>query len=196
MPQPDIVAVTSMREFFQQAVHAALEHHPYQPHEATASYLVDLLCNHTKSSKVDLNQALALLMAQSQQALPSESIGALKKVGDQSLYVSGFFSDSIRRSKLDPDYYVVLGGTAYQRLSGVLQRHGDTKLVIVYTELAHEFPRFVQVLSDIKHQGDLVPDAEELDQLYEEWLRTGSPQAARRLQAAGLVILKGPATKQ
>lgn len=196
MPQPDIMAASSIRDFFKEAVHAALKDQPYRPHEATASYLVDLLCNHTESSKVDLNQALALLMAKSQQALPSESVGALKKVGDQSLYVSGFFSDSLRRSRLDPDYYVVLGGTAYQRLSGVLGRHGDTKLVLVYSELAHEFTRFVKVLSDIKNQSDLVPDAAELDQLYEEWLRTGSPQAERKLQAAGLVILRGPTTKQ
>ena len=191
MPPSVIVAAASMRDYFQDAIATALKNQAMAPEEATALYLVDLLCDFAKAGDSDPEQPLALIMAKSQFALPAQSMPQLKHVGDQSLYVSGFFSDSLRRSHLDPAYYVVLGGAAYRRLSGILRRsRTETRLVIVYAELGHEFSRFVQVLSDVKNQA-LQPGLE-ISDLYEEWLRTGSECTAQQLHAAGLLVLKKP----
>jgi hypothetical protein len=192
MPQSVIVAAASVREYFQEVVQTALHQHTYRPSEAASSYLVDLLCDNAHSPDSCLNGALAPVMAEAQLDLPSQSVRKLKMVGDQSLYVAGFFSDSLRRSQLDPSYYVVLGGTAYRKLSGILRRLStDTTLVVVYSELAHEFSRFVEVLNEVKEiAGITTSDASSLGELYEEWLRTGSTGAAKKLRAAGIMVLR------
>ena len=48
---------------------------------------------------------------------------SLKQIGDVSLFVSGFFSDSLRRKLVDVDYYVSIGGVAYQRAQPRRDRH-------------------------------------------------------------------------
>lgn len=194
-PRSVILAVASVREFFQEAVTAALQHLALHPNEATETYLVDLLCERAKAEAMDLHQALAVIMAESQFSLPAQSMLQLKQVGDQSLYVAGYFSDSLRRSQLDPSYYILLGTTAYRRLSRVLRRtRNKTHLIIVYSELGQEFTRFVQVLNDVKQQT--AQPSPEIGELYEEWLRTGSETAAQQLQAAGIFLLKPSPLKQ
>ena len=44
-------------------------------------------------------------LAQSQDADPGERVKTLKEVGDTSLYVSGFFAESLTRSLVDVDYW-------------------------------------------------------------------------------------------
>jgi hypothetical protein len=193
MSPPAIVAAASMREYFLEAVRSALDHLELQPNEATATYLVDLLCDYAHAPGVDLEQALAVVLAESLLALPEQSMSQLKRVGDQSLYVAGFFSDRLRRSQIDPEYYVLLGATAYRRLTGVLRRTGRRKeLVGVYSELGQGFARFVQVLSAIRSQGSQTDPTTGIADLYEEWLRTDSEAVAKRLQAAGVFFLKRP----
>ena len=41
----------------------------------------------------------------------------LKKLGDRSLYISGFFADSLQRKVVDVDYYAEMGGVAYGALA-------------------------------------------------------------------------------
>jgi hypothetical protein len=69
-----------------------------------------------------------------------------------------------------------------------------TRLVVVFTELGQEFSRFAEILSDVRSQG-LAGDLD-IGALYEEWLRTGSVATERRLHAAGVVVVRGPRTKQ
>jgi hypothetical protein len=197
MPPSFIVATDSIREYFLEAVSSALKHQSLVPDEATSSYLVDLLCEFAIGAKIDLEQALAFILAESLISLPSQSIDQLKQVGDHSLYVSGFFSDSLRRSKIDLDYYLVLGATAYKRLSRTFRRLGGrNQLVIVYSELGQEFARFVEVLTDVRNQSAHPIAAPNIAELYEEWLRTGDETASRKLQAAGVLTVRRPGTKQ
>ena len=42
----------------------------------------------------------------------AEQRASLKQIGDVSLFISGFFSDSLRRKLVDVDYYVSIGGGA------------------------------------------------------------------------------------
>ena len=72
----------------------------------------------------------------------------LRQVGDLSLFISGFFSDSLNRSLVDVDYYIQLGEHAY----GSLARQGDGTFGDVFDELAGKFPAFVDVLGEVSER--------------------------------------------
>jgi hypothetical protein len=105
----------------------------------------------------------------------------LKQVGDASLFISGFFSDSLRRSLVDVDYYVSLGGYAYGSLVA-----SDDSLSPIFAELSEKFVSFVDVLSDVSARTSLTNDTDLL-RLYEKWARTGSRRNGDLLAERGIV---------
>jgi hypothetical protein len=103
-------------------------------------------------------------------------------VGDQSLFISGFFADSLNRSLVDVDYYIQLGGLAYRSLA----RHGDGTFGDVFDELSDKFTTFVDVLGEVSERTSISSNADVL-RLYEKWLRTGSRRSGELLAARGIV---------
>src|SRR6185436_20516423 len=91
---------------------------------------------------------LAVKLVGARDAEPATRVKTLKEVGDTSLYVAGFFAESLNRSLVDVDYYVGLGQQAYTQLARSL---GPRKSIgEVYEELAAKFPRFVDVLAQVR----------------------------------------------
>jgi hypothetical protein len=106
----------------------------------------------------------------------------LRQVGDLSLFISGFFADSLTRSLVDIDYYIQLGEYAY----ACLARQGDAAFADVFDELAEKFPAFVDVLGEVSEQTALTSNSDLL-RLYERWLRTKSRRSGDLLAARGIV---------
>ena len=105
----------------------------------------------------------------------------LRNVGDFSLFVSGFYSDSLRRSAVDVDYYVSMGEYAYSALA----RREEDAFGEVYAELGRKFVPFMDVLSDIsEHTGST--SGRDVLRLYERWLRTGSRRVGEQLASRGI----------
>jgi hypothetical protein len=115
---------------------------------------------------------------------------ALRSVGDLSLFVAGFFSDSLNRKLVDIDYYVMLGGRAYESLS----RFERETFAPAFAELAGSFVSFVDVLNDVSEQCTMTSNADVL-RLYEKWLRTGSRRDGQRLVERGIVPNASIATR-
>src|SRR5438270_1895890 len=90
---------TSVAEFFHEVLTAAIKNQGVDTSEPTECYLVNLLATFTKAPLDD--QPLALKLASAAYASPDERVRHLKEVGDTSLYVSGFFSDSLQRKLVD-----------------------------------------------------------------------------------------------
>ena len=67
------------------------------------------------------DEPLGVRLAKALQAAGSQQRDGLRQVGDHSLFISGFFADSLNRSLVDVDYYIQLGECAY----GSLARRGD-----------------------------------------------------------------------
>src|SRR6516225_2434594 len=103
----------SIAEFFQDVVSSAIKNQGVATTEPTECYLVNLLAEFTKAQLDD--EPLALKLAHAVHS-PDERIRQLKDVGDKSLYVSGFFADSLQRKLVDVDYYIQMGGSAYGQL--------------------------------------------------------------------------------
>ena len=98
-------------------------------------------------------QPLALRLARAIESGGSEQRARLRSIGDFSLFMSGFFSDSFTRAAVDIDYYKSMGEYAY----GSLSRSDDDAFADVFGELSRKFVGFVDVLADISEHTTLAP---------------------------------------
>lgn len=171
---------TSVEAFFQEALTGALDRQGLEASESTEFYLVGLLGEYARARLPD--HALSLRLAESQ-ADAGERVRALKEVGDTTLYVSGFFADSLQRKLVGIDYYMDLGQAAYDELSRRLQASSAAE---VYAELSGKFPRFVEVLMEVRRHVAFA--SHDIMHLYEEWVRTRSAWVEKRLRALGVLV--------
>ena len=180
---------SNIASFFHELLTSTIRNQGLDTSEPTEHYLVNLLSAFAKQSPDD--EPLALKLASAAFASPDERARQLKEVGDTSLYVSGFFGESLQRKLIDVDYYVQIGGAAYVELAHYFRgyRHSDV-FGAVYDELGHKFPRFVDVLAEISEQTS-VTSQQSVVQLYERWLRTGAEWIERRLRALGVLTTRG-----
>jgi hypothetical protein len=170
-------------EYFKELVEAALARQRIDAGELTSFYVVHLLAGFLeRRSSEDDDVPLAVRLARALDVAGLERRASLREIGDVSLFVSGFFSDSLRRKLVDVDYYVNIGGYAY----GALSRHSDETFSPVFAELAANFVAFVDVLSDVSERTSCASNTDLL-RLYERWLKTGSPRSGQLLAERGVV---------
>jgi hypothetical protein len=173
-------------EYFKDLVESALARQHLRANELTAYYLVDLLCGFMRPDRRrtfgDEDSPLALRLARALESAGIEQRTRLRNLGDFSLFMSGFFSDSFRRRSVDIDYYVTMGEYAY----GSLSRSDDETFVDVFAELADNFVAFTDVLSEVSERTGLTSHSDIL-RLYEKWLRIRSPRDGQRLVDRGII---------
>ena len=172
-------------EYFKELVDVALSHQRLNTQELTAYYVVQLLASFLQRPLTDDTRddtPLALRLAQALESGGARQRVTLKEIGDVALFVSGFFSDSLNRKLVDVDYYVSIGGRAYNALSRV---ETDT-FSPVFAELGEKFVGFVDVLSEVSERTSCTSNSDLL-RLYEKWLKTGSRRSGQLLVERGVV---------
>lgn len=183
--------VKNLREYFMRSVAASMQRNEVEVDEHTSCYVVDLLTGYARSEALFEEgengpelRPVALLLAEAVDASPEQKSKALRRVGDQSLFIAGFFAESLKNRLVDVDYYVSMGGSAYAALSSAARKsYRDLALGPVFAELAEYFVDFVDVITDLRHRPSDEPD---MLRLYETWVRTGSRRAARLLRSNGV----------
>ena len=183
----------SLEGFFHEAVDHALKEHGIEASALTEHYLVQLLATYASQSIDDAPLGLKLLEALG--ATPRERRERLREVGDTSLFVSGFWSDSFAHRAVDVDYYIDLGGSAYGELARTGPGWRRDPNCDVYGALSENFARFVDVLALISRRIMPPSSPQDIVRLYERWLRTRSHAAARRLAAVGVMPQRGGGTR-
>ena len=172
-------------EYFKELVDVALAHHRLNTQELTAYYVVQLLASFLQRPLTDENGEdvpLAVRLARALECGGVRQRTSLKEIGDVALFVSGFFSDSLNRKLVDVDYYVSIGGCAYNALSRV---ETDT-FSPVFAELGEKFVGFVGVLSEVSERTSCASNSD-LMRLYEKWLKTRSRRSGQLLIERGVV---------
>jgi hypothetical protein len=180
-----LVRSESPAEYFKELVESALEHQHVAVGDLTAFYLVNLLAGFVHFDQCATSapdEPLGVRLARALQAGGSRQRDGLREVGDLSLFISGFFADSLTRSLVDVDYYIQLGECAY----GSLARRGDPALGDVFDELAGKFSKCVDVLSEVSERSALTSNSDVL-RLYEKWMRTRSRRSGDLLVERGIV---------
>ena len=173
-------------EFFKDHIESVLARQRLQARGLTSYYLVDLLCRFTRpDTRIPFNDdhhaPLALRLKRALEAGGAEQRVRLRNLGDFSLFMSGFYSDSLRRRAVDVDYYVSMGEFAYSRLA----TRDEDAFGEVYAELGRKFVPFMDVLSEISERTGNT-SARDVLRLYERWLRTGSLRAGQQLAEQGI----------
>ena len=184
----DVTLAASVDEFFHEVVTDALSAVDLDASESAGWDRVGLLGEVTTARLTAEPLGLKLVAAPDR---PAERLRTLKEVGDTSLYVAGFFAESLTRSLIDVDYYVGLGQTAYTRLARSLG--GRRSIGEVYAELAAEFPRFVDVLVQVRKRVTIAElnATSDIGRLYDIWLRTRDEWVEKKLKQAGLLVDPG-----
>ena len=91
----DVTLASSVDEFFHEVVTDALSAVDLEASEPASWYLVGLLGEMTRHRLTDEPLGMKLVEAPTSGA---ERVRTLKQVGDTSLYVAGFFAESLTRS--------------------------------------------------------------------------------------------------
>jgi hypothetical protein len=194
MGDKSLVAVSSLREFFRDAFHAATERQKLAIEEQSEQYVVNLLTMFSRADALYEKtpeglriRPLAHMLAESLDA-PSAAARqrALQRLGDVSLFIAGFFARSFARKLVDIDYHIAMGGNAYGSLADSMQRSASGRAIgAIYAELAQKFQRLVDALNEVSEMSYVHSDADIL-RLYEIWMKTGSARAHGLLNRLGV----------
>ena len=171
-----VVRNESPVEYFKELVESAISHQGLTAGEMTSYYLVRLLTGYVHLDPADSDEALGVRFVKALQAGGALQRDGLRRVGDLSLFISGYFSDSLNRSSIDIDYYMALGERAY----------GSLARTDVFDELAEKFSGFVDVLGEVSERTALTSNSDLL-RLYERWLKTRSRRSGDLLARQGIV---------
>ena len=172
-------------EFFKEMVEDSMARHRMQAGDLTSYYLVNLLCQFVRldgRAQAEFGDPLAFRLARALDTGGTEQRERLRQLGDFSLFVAGFFSDSFKRRAVDVDYYVSMGEYAYGSLS---QRDEDT-FAEVFSDLSNRFVGFADILAEISDRSAIRNSVDTL-RLYEKWLRTGSTRDSQKLIDRGIL---------
>lgn len=178
--------------YFDGIITEAIENRKIKTYPSVKNYLTHLLQHFMVTQNlydIELENGqrsrstLAEMFLKAVSSAEPEKSDLLKKLADTSLYVSGFFSDSLQRKVVDVDYYVEMGENAYGTLAE--QSHEDLVRKI-YEELAKHYLCYMDVLTYISQKA-MVHSNASLLRLYETYLRTGSELAKEQLLEKGIL---------
>ncbi len=187
-----LTLVTQPQDYFRELICEAMGNQKISTQPETEFYLVNLLNQFMTTDKLyargpeghSKQEPLAILVKEAlEEDRPLAQSALFRHIGDVSLYTAGFFQDSLNRKLVDVDYYIDMGGTAYQQVA--VRMDGDL-LKLLYGELAQKFGDLVEVLAEVSSKTNHHTEKDIL-RLYELWVRTRSERAAKALQEAGIL---------
>ena len=186
----DLVAVTSLKQFFKSLLDEALGQTGLNVAEVTEFYLANLLTEFAAADRLFAptqpggeEEPLAVLYHRAQAADREDRIRLLRRLGDVSLYKAGFFASALRESVVGQGYTIEMGSAAYAQVA-TMARGGFAH---VYAELGRKFRPLVDVLEGIAARSAARSSPAGALRVYESWRRSGSDTLESVLVDAGLL---------
>ncbi|GJL81269.1 MAG: hypothetical protein DHS20C01_09030 [marine bacterium B5-7] len=162
--QPVLIETTSLKSYFHDSISTILDKNESDVGDDTRAYLINLLQHFSRSDRFfewfeqrTTLRPLALLYGEAVQARNvSERRAMLRRLGDVALFVAGIFRPSLERKVVGVDYYINMGGGAYDSLSDSLAHTGKSSLNWqTFKELAGNFETIVDVLDEFAESSGL-----------------------------------------
>jgi len=186
----DLVAVTSLKQFFKSLLDEAFGQTGLNVAAVTEFYLANLLTEFATADRLFApaepggeEEPLAVLYHRAQAADREDRIRLLRRLGDVSLYKAGFFASALRESVVGQGYTIQMGSAAYAQVA-TMARGGFAH---VYDELGRKFRPLVDVLEGIAARSTARSSPGGALRVYESWRRTGSDTLESVLVDAGLL---------
>ncbi len=186
----------SLQEFFRSLLQDAIDNQRARPAvpEETEVYLVNLLGSFLGAESLYVREddgsvqqkPLAFLLKEALEEQGAARAAMLRKLGDTSLFVSGFFSESLNRSLVGVDYYRSMGERAYDALGQQVAKKARDRSI--YADLSEKFGVLMELLAEVSERT-LVSSNAGMVKLYDRYLRTGSERLANLLKGRGLLPL-------
>lgn len=188
---PTIKTEKTTFDYFSQHVKESLKNQHITITKTSEHYLIHLLADFTFSQNTfnlthSDNRPLAIIYHQAQQETAENKIKIFKELGDFSLFITGFFPDSLNRKVTDVDYYILLGKSAYENLSGIFKKNHKDTFTLLFDELAEKFVSITDILAEISSKSSTQWN-DGILRLYERWLKTRSKRDERLLCAKGIL---------
>jgi transcriptional regulator with XRE-family HTH domain len=189
----------SIRDYFQGLVAEARANQRVRVGDRPVVYLVDLLAAFADAGRLWSRdedgpaylEPLALVLARAIEAGGEGRARELRRLGDLSLYLAGFFADHLERRLGDLRYTMQMGHLAYSTLARLEGGRRGPPRASLFAELADQFASLVDVLNEVSERLALSSQQGVL-RLYERYLRTGSVRLARLLAAQGVAPVPRP----
>lgn len=182
---PQTVIRRPLTDFFRDLIRNAMRSQRVATSEHAEFYLVGLLEQFARPEPGWQKRPLALDFLESFHAADgARRAGALRRVGDTSLFLSGVFMEHLERQPVSADYYIALGRSAYGHLAATPL--GRTQPPAVFGEMAERFPDLVRVLTEVSFE-ELFRSDRQTVRTYTRWLHTGSRRDADWLIRRGVL---------
>lgn len=160
------------------------------PHEDTCWYLGSLLERFGRSEHLFSYQdeqmtirPLALLYSDAIEANNDrERCLMLQQLGDMALFLGALFPERFTRHGLQQDYFIGMGGSAYDYLAD--NAHSNRH---IFAELAQTFTRMLEMVANACSLSQRLT-TEGVLALYQGWLTSRDPAIASQLQALGIKL--------
>lgn len=183
-----LIARTSPRALFAELVGDALTEVDPRPSPMATTYLVELLDERVRVPEPGERAREALFveaLLEARLANGPERVARLRRLGDRSLFLAGFFGDSLLGGMASRSYCAEVGRSAYAALSAALASNlAERTWPHLFEELAARFRDFADVLSEVcDHVCPGRSDA--LAGLYRRYVESGSECDRRRLLRRG-----------
>lgn len=169
--------------YFKEILDDAIRHQKIEINLLVEFYLVNLLTEFTDASKMKKfeDEPMVILMGKALNSSLTIQRNAFKEIADASLYLSGFFGDSLNKKVVDINYYAHMGAASYNYLA----RLTKGELNNLYTELSERFKIFVDLLTEVSERCSITARHNIL-RIYERWLRFKNRNSKEILNEVGI----------
>ena len=146
------------------------------------NYVADMLSFYLRSDRLHSYQGgsgneetLVALYGKIHSAKPREKLCLFKKMGDLSLYISGFFRSAVEKKIVDVSYYEDMGQSAYGYLADFYGSRNN-----VFVLLAGRFKDLAENLFYIQRKSELKDDRNFIT-LYGDYMSRRKSSVLKRL---------------
>ena len=190
---PTITVATDLTEFFIGRISDVLQRQKKEASQESQKYLAGLLSHfaltenlHAYSTGADEEvpsprNVSDVFMAVTHFAEKQPSM-LLKRAGDYSLYMTGFFPGSMKFSWFNDRHFREMGIRAYEMLA---TRNLSSDLKLVFKEMSHHFVDYTHIISEIQLDAEGNRN-EALVNLFESWNQYGNKVGLEVLLRKGL----------
>lgn len=186
-----IETCVDLGDYFRSLLLAAMRNQRVTAAPETEHYVTGVLVTCAVRQQADFLDRPLVMILDEALAAPTPTRGvALQSVGNGALCMSGLFSDNVARRQLDPGLYVRVGSFAYREAAALARDAAGTEPVAL-VELGEQFPRFVDVLSEVAEAQALGAVTKSIVALYDRFKRADSQRAAEEMARRGTFPARG-----
>jgi hypothetical protein len=191
MVNKELSTEKNLMPFFMELIEEASEHQNFYSGEMVTFYMVNLLVDYIRTERLYANEVKgeATLVSALEHAMNADEIYKetyFKRLGDYTLFVSGFFHDSLSRSLVDVNYYIGIGKIAYSNLASVIPGTRRKTAKDLYGNISKGFKKVVDILSEVSDKVMICNNRDVL-RIYDRWLKTGSERDKSLLKESGVI---------